>query len=311
MPVADVPVQSPSPRSSATSLAATASANAASLSRQPSRSSARSSRPSFSERRRSAVLNLEDPSTPGPGELQGGSHRSSMGYAFRTASPTSLGGSSTIPTADPHRQRTPSLGELHQELEQEQEAQVNRLLQMIRSQQLQLQQLQQQQSSNTGTAVIDDSTPNSERSVSLPTVPPVPASGGRTSLASSLSVRRGSRSSQGASPRLGPIASASQGSVIEPIRSHDGSELPGLGETRTRSSSRDETTFYQAEAANLTRENQLLRQRIRELERQISELTANSSRPHPPTSNLATATSSFEGTDQAASADVASDENKT
>lgn len=127
MPVADVPVQSPSPRSSATSLAATASANAASLSRQPSRSSARSSRPSFSERRRSAVLNLEDPSTPGPGELQGGSHRSSMGYAFRTASPTSLGGSSTIPTADPHHQRTPSLGELHQELEQEQEAQVVRI----------------------------------------------------------------------------------------------------------------------------------------------------------------------------------------
>ncbi|KAL1883637.1 hypothetical protein Plec18167_002644 [Paecilomyces lecythidis] len=306
MPSADVPIQSPSPRSSGASLAAAASTNAANLSRQPSRSSARSSRPSFSERRRSAVLNLEDPSLPGPGELQGGSHRSSMGYAFRTASPTSLGGSPTIPTGDPHHQRTPSLGELHQELEQEQEAQVNRLLQMIRSQQMQLQQLQQQQSSN-GTAVIDDSTPNSDRSVSIPTLPSVPPPGGRTSL----SVRRGSRSNQTTSPRLGPVASSSQGSVVEPIRSHEGSELPGLGETRTRSSSRDETAFYQAETASLTRENQLLRQRIRELERQIGELTANSSGTHPPTSHLATTTSSVEGTDQAASTDVTGGENKT
>ncbi|GAE00126.1 hypothetical protein PAAG_06225 [Paecilomyces variotii No. 5] len=304
MPAADVPIQSPSPRSSGTSLAAAASANAANLSRQPSRSSARSSRPSFSERRRSAVLN-EDPSLPGPGELQGGSHRSSMGYAFRTASPTSLGGSPTIPTGDPHHQRTPSLGELHQELEQEQEAQVNRLLQMIRSQQMQLQQLQQQQSSNGGTAVIDDSTPNSERSASIP-IPSVPPPGGRTSL----SVRRGSRSNQTTSPRLAPLTSSSQGSVVEPIRSHDGSELPGLGEARTRSSSRDETAFFQAEAASLTRENQLLRQRIRELERQIGEMTTDSSGAHQPTSHLATA-SSVEGTEQAVSTDVPGAENKT
>lgn len=47
-----------------------------------------------------------------------------MGQAFRTASPTSHGGSPVFATADPHHQRAPSLGELHQELEQEQEAQV-------------------------------------------------------------------------------------------------------------------------------------------------------------------------------------------
>lgn len=120
----DAPIHSPSPRSSSTSLAATANINAASLSRQPSRSSPHSSRPSFSERRRSGVLNLLDPSIPAPGELQSGDHRSSIAYSFRTASPTSLGGSPTIATGDPHHQRAPSLGEIHQELEQEQEAQV-------------------------------------------------------------------------------------------------------------------------------------------------------------------------------------------
>lgn len=45
-------------------------------------------------------------------------------HSYRTASPTSIGGSPIIGTGDPHHQRTPSLGELHQELEQEQEAQV-------------------------------------------------------------------------------------------------------------------------------------------------------------------------------------------
>ena len=42
-----------------------------------------------------------------------------MGHHFRTASPQALGS----PTLPPHH-RAPSLGELHQELEQEQEAQV-------------------------------------------------------------------------------------------------------------------------------------------------------------------------------------------
>lgn len=73
-------------------------------------------------------LNLNDPTLPGPGELQAGDPRSSIGHAFRTTSPQSIGGSPTIATGDPHHQRAPSLGELHQELEQEQEAQVVRTL---------------------------------------------------------------------------------------------------------------------------------------------------------------------------------------
>lgn len=72
-------------------------------------------------------LNLAETSGPGSGyngETPGSAHRASMGHAIRTASPTSHGSSPIFATADPHHQRAPSLGELHQELEQEQEAQV-------------------------------------------------------------------------------------------------------------------------------------------------------------------------------------------
>jgi hypothetical protein len=71
-------------------------------------------------------LNLNE-SGAGPsnnGDVPLSDHRSSIGQALRTASPSSHGGSPIFATADPHHQRAPSLGELHQELEQEQEAQV-------------------------------------------------------------------------------------------------------------------------------------------------------------------------------------------
>ncbi|KAI9934946.1 hypothetical protein ASPWEDRAFT_71673 [Aspergillus wentii DTO 134E9] len=230
----------------------------------PSRSSHRTV-PSVSERRRSAAgtsLNLHDSED----------HRSSIGHAFRTASPTSstLGGSPIL-TGDPHHHRAPSLGELHQELEQEQEAQVNRLLQMIRSQQTQLQQLQQQQSSSQPhqTAAIDDS--SDERSNSFPSIPPMPPAGSRASISQlSLSSRRPSRpSSQNASPSLRPRAS------VESWRGPDGLEgFTGTGDSQR--SGRDESAFYQTEAAMLSRENQMLRQRIRDLERHIGELTTSS-----------------------------------
>ncbi|KAK2758318.1 hypothetical protein FQN54_004164 [Arachnomyces sp. PD_36] len=299
--------QSPSPRSSSVSLAAAATINAADRSRRSSlsnnnRISPRSSR--VSERRRSAVamnLNLNDPSMPGPGELSSNDRRSSIGNAFRTASPTSLGGSPTVATGDPHHQRTPSLGEIHQELEQEQEAQVNRLLHMIRVQELQLQQLrqqQQQQESTSGNTAIDDSTPTSERSISFPnTAPPLPAQGSRSSLQqpSSLSNRRGSRpSSQTTSPALPPLSSSHHGSLVEPTTSNSSGEW--LHNSGTRRSSRDEGAFYQAETAMLTRENQMLKLRIRELERQVNDL--NSSPAHTPaTASNLTSTPSSSGVD--------------
>jgi len=96
---------------------------------RPSRGSS-IGRLSVSERRRSAAginLNLN--------EIQANDipadHRSSIGHAFRTTSPSSRGGSPIFATADPHHQRAPSLGELHQELEQEQEAQVVRQQRII------------------------------------------------------------------------------------------------------------------------------------------------------------------------------------
>ncbi|KAE8357077.1 hypothetical protein BDV27DRAFT_139982 [Aspergillus caelatus] len=93
--------------------------------RRPSRSS-RAGMPG-PERRRSAAganFNLNN-NEPTGDSMAPSDHRSSLGpHGLRTSSPSSLGGSPIIATGDPHHQRAPSLGELHQELEQEQEAQV-------------------------------------------------------------------------------------------------------------------------------------------------------------------------------------------
>lgn len=301
--------ETPSPRSSSVSLAAAASMNAADINRRNSaagRGSPRSGREG--SRRRSTVamnLNLNDPSLPAPGELSSNDHRANLGYNHTAASPSSIGGSPTIATGDPHHYaRNPSLGEIHQELEQEQEAQVNRLLQMIRTQQLQLEQMRQYQQDHTSRhssqttssttaatttsstamgstiAVIDDSTPTSERSFSFhnnpfPPIQPLPRP-----------IRRSSRGppSAGASPALRPL----------PIPGRETSHSSDQGppspiDIARRNSSRDESAFYQAETANLTRENQMLRLRIRELERQLGDMNPNNQANTPPVpSNLAT-----------------------
>ena len=129
---------SPSPRASTASLAAAATINAGIQNEDTRRSSTTSARDrgnsSFqfgqSDRRRSnAFLSSYDPALPGPGELQTGDLRLQTGdqpsprlsLSNRTASPHGSG-SPTFPPR--HRDRTPSLGEIHQQLEQEQEAQV-------------------------------------------------------------------------------------------------------------------------------------------------------------------------------------------
>lgn len=308
----------PSPRSSSISLAAAATMNAADISRRNSSTSntRRSPRMGREERARSTVamsLSLNDPTLPGPGELSNSDHRTNF---FTTGSPSSIGGSSVIATGDPHHhQRNPSLGEIHQELEQEQEAQVvsrfsagliiltnlqqNRLLQMIRTQQLQLEQMRQyhqdhnarQQTSTatnpggslsagltannfvSSTAVIDDSTPTSELSFSIPNsipFPPAPQALPRGNRRNSQP-RTGS---SGTSPALRP----------HPIHTHQetnhsslasGEWPPSPVDFTRRNSSRDESAYYQAETATLTRENQMLRLRIRELERQVHELNGS------------------------------------
>jgi hypothetical protein len=65
-------------------------------------------------------LQLNDPAVPAPGEMIQEGHR--------TASPQPFTSSPIISSGDPHHYRAPSLGEIHQELEQEQEAQVVRTM---------------------------------------------------------------------------------------------------------------------------------------------------------------------------------------
>jgi hypothetical protein len=303
--------ETPSPRSASMSLAAAASMNAAEVSRRNSNTSNSRGSPRAGragERRRSIVvmnINHNDPSLPSPGELPSSDRRSSISNQFSAASPSTLAGASTIATGDPHHHhRAPSLGELHQELEQEQEAQVNRLLQMIRSQQLQLEQMQryhQDQASrsaqshpgpagvnSSNIAIIDDSTPTSERSFSFQPLPlhqpqpqPLPPR------------RRPSRPSAGTSPALRPLPTLTSTQSQSQSSSGDFGP-PSPLEIARRTSSRDETAFYQAETANLTRENQMLRLRIRELERQLSDANPNSTAPATP-SHLAMTRGGVEG----------------
>jgi hypothetical protein len=267
---------SPSPRLS-NSLAATASMNAADLSRRSSASRGSPRQPRLpSERRRSQnamTLSLADPTLPGPGEMSTGSRRASQSYS--TTSPSTLGGNRTIATGDPHHhQRQPSLGDIHNELEQEQEAQVNRMLQLIRDQQLQLDALRHsqrsddqhhhsrrssQQNSAMANTAIDDLTPASERSISFPSIHPALPGANQP-----LPRRSRNPSSANRSPALRPTSTH-----------HDSSGFdwpPSPLENARRNSLRDESAYYQAETSALTRENQMLRARIRELEKQVNEL---------------------------------------
>ena len=138
---------------------------------------------------------------------------------------------------------------------------------MIRQQQTQIDTLTagQQQPSNSA---VDDSTPTSERSMSLSrsqsqaahaphaTISPLPSAAQPRSR-SPLNISRQSSfadrsrgASQTGSPALRPFPGA-------PHEAHE--MLPSPATTR------DESAFYQAETQNLTRENQMLKLRIREL----------------------------------------------
>lgn len=254
------PSQSQS-RSASISLQAAATMNAG-LQHEPSRRSSSSSlsrhrQSPHAGRRRSAVLmnlQLNDPSVPGPGEMVIEGHRA--------MSPQSMSGSPLLTGGDPHHNRTPSLGELHQELEAEQEAQVNRLLQMIRQQQVQLTQLQAAQGQTQSSVAAEDATSTSERSSVLPTPFPPPRSPVLSHPRSSFDTSRGD---------LRPSRTPSRGTSSPRIRST--SITAETGEP-WHLSGRDESAFYQAETQSLVRENQMLRHRIRELERQLSEAQA-------------------------------------
>jgi hypothetical protein len=144
---------------------------------------------------------------------------------------------------------------------------------MIRAQQAQINTLQANQQPHSASAV-DDSTPTSERSMSIPPsysqlthvspplISPLPSAAqprsrspfgfGSISRQSSFA-DRSRQSSHTGSPALRPISGQAGG----PYDPHDMLPSPVT--------SRDESAFYQAETQNLTRENQMLKLRIREL----------------------------------------------
>lgn len=221
---------------------------------------------------------MNDPAVPAPGELQqsdgsSGSNAGSPRLARRS-----------LHTADPHHQRQPSLGELHQELENEQEAQVNRLLQMIKVQQEQLAAMQRQQ--NTAAEGSLPSTEHARMPSPLSTLPipvdaaiaeapsPMPSS----SMSTSAAVHQHLNWPQYL-PALVSFPGSRGNSPALPPQSGGLGALTGdflLGGTR------DDAAFYQAETQMLTRENQMLKLRIRELEHQIGNLGGTHVHQHSP-----------------------------
>ncbi|OBT58303.1 hypothetical protein VE04_01772 [Pseudogymnoascus sp. 24MN13] len=278
----------PSPRAGSgsaptTSLQATAAVNAG-LAQEDSRRSSISS-PRRSSRRRSTVLMnlaLNNPSVPAPGEMVHEPHT----QTGLEASPR-LGAAGGVGVGDPHHLRNPSLGEIHQELEQEQEAQVNRLLQMIRVQQQQLQSLRAASGLSPTTSAIDDSIPSEPLSTTGTTA--------SSALATPLPIPRSPSASFGAGVDLHPRSSfdLARADLQRRERSRTPSRhaSPRLGSTAglgEEGLGRDESAFYQAETQMLVRENQMLRLRIRELERQVAETCAHSELTRQPSlpSNL-------------------------
>ncbi|KAJ4401043.1 hypothetical protein N0V85_005605 [Neurospora sp. IMI 360204] len=252
---------SPSPRSGSVSLQAAATLNAGLQRKNSLRGSSISPLsasqapkiPSAGRRQSQVLMNLQmnDPSIPAPGEMISDSSK-----------PSSVSSPQPIPGRPQQHSRAPSLGELHQELENEQEYQVNRLLSEIRRLQSQL----QRQQSSSG-AVSDDNS-GRDTPISTPQMGGVPG----TSIPKSpgymphprgsfdfprssndLNKARSRTPSRGASPRVRATSISA-----------DSMDQWALG-------GRDESAFYQAETQMLVRENQMLRHRIRELERQLAE----------------------------------------
>ena len=146
-----------------------------------------------------------------------------------------------------------AFAELHQELEAEQEAQVNRLLNLIRIQSLQ----------QSGNSVDGDATSNA-------------------ATIDSSSTRPGGRMSRRGSNRL-----SRDGSYYRP-RSVSRASSPGLAagadsasESSAWIASPSDAGYYAAESQMLKRENEMLKRRIRELEKMVTDLSGKISGSSP------------------------------
>ena len=217
---------------------------------------------------------VNDPAVPAPGEMQ-------QSYGSNNSSPRLGRRSIALPTADPHHHRQPSLGELHQELESEQEAQVNRLLHMIRIQQDQLAAIQRQQQQHA-----QEPSPTSTEQTPFPTPPSTMGTPAYTNITEQSSRRSSSVSglphishghfnrphslSRQSSARISNAGTNSHATspALHPVSGN----LGPLTEDFLLGGTRDECAFYQAETQTLTRENRMLKLRIRELGKQISAM---------------------------------------
>ena len=217
-------------------------------------------------------LQIADPAVPGPGEMLAENHNNSS-QEF-SPSPRFLHSSPRlVATGESPHHRAPSLGEIHQELENEQEYHVNRLLAEIRRLQDEIDRNKRFQASSANEEAIATTPVPASTPVPIPTSNPsqqsvVPGTGMGSSLPRSpgfphhprssfdiarAELRRRSRTpSRGASPRLRSTSI-----------SGDSGDHFQLG-------SRDENAFYQAETQMLIRENQMLKKRIKELGESIS-----------------------------------------
>jgi len=187
-------------------------------------------------------------------------------------------------TADPNHQRTPSLGHIHQQLENEQEAQVNKLLQLIRAQQAELDKIKADTNESNSSQLARSEGPTSDSlgqtsinssnreqigTASDTRSPSIDAN----TITTRSPIQRTSSQSRRYSKGI-PIPSAAVSISSSPLirpqsygrSSHDEWSLSG---------SRDESNFYQAETSMLQRENQMLKSRIRELERQLSDINGS------------------------------------
>jgi hypothetical protein len=258
----------PSPRSPAlSSLQAAATINAGVHRAPESASPVRGN----IERRRSSLMNnftLNDPTIPSPGEMQ-----TTNTYSSRNGRRSSI----LAGTADPHHHRQPSLGELHQELEAETEGQVNRLLHMIRLQQDQLSALQGQgqgQSHPQDSSAIAPTPPATSRPTSAhPHDQPASRSGSFSSAVPHAQTglphghgifNRPHSLSRQSSARISNTGSTNSHATSPALRPSSGNLGP-LTEDFLLGGTRDDAAFYQAETQMLTRENQMLKFRIREL----------------------------------------------
>jgi hypothetical protein len=141
---------------------------------------------------------------------------------------------------------------------------------MIRQQQQQLQQAQLASGllpSNPSYSAVDDSTPTSERSFSFPNSQlTTTVTNPRPRSPTSQSQSRASVDLSRQSPRRSRTSSRSTSSPsLLPLSAGLGFHGDGSEHGWVLGGSRDESAFYQAETQMLTRENQMLRQRIREL----------------------------------------------